>query len=67
MSQKDYRLHMTSRGHQMPPINFSAGSDEEAREKAKEYLDLQQKSDPEGTASIISLFRIDVREVRTRI
>lgn len=51
----------------MSPIEFDAESDEEAREKAKEYLDLQQKSDPEGTASIISLFRIDVREVRTRI
>ena len=63
----EYRLHMSSRGYPMSPIEFDAESDEEAREKAKEYLDLQQKSDPEGTASVISLFRIDVREVKTRI
>ncbi len=58
---------MTSRGHQMPPINFSAGSDDEAKKEAQERLSLQRKSDPQGTAGIDSLFRIDVREVKTRI
>lgn len=51
----------------MSPREFPAGSDEEALTKAREILDTQRKSDPEGTAGIVYLLRIDVEEQTTRI
>ncbi|MCF7843964.1 hypothetical protein K9M47_03660 [Candidatus Gracilibacteria bacterium] len=58
---------MSSCGYQMTPIEFSSESDEEAKKKAREFLENQRKFDPEGTANIICLQRIDVKEEVTRI
>ena len=64
---QDYRLCITSRGIHMSPREFTANSDREAIIKAKEVLDLQRKTDPEGTSYIVYFVRIDVREELTEI
>ncbi len=63
----DYRMCISSRGHHLQPREFSANSDEDAINEVKKNLDLQKRTDPEGTSGIVYLRRIDVHEQTTEI
>lgn len=63
----DYRLVISSQGINLPYREFSAENDEEAVIRAKDILDLQKRTDPNGTAEIIYFCRIDVHEKTTTI
>jgi hypothetical protein len=64
---KYYRLCISSRGCFLKPVEFPAESDEEALKEARRVLKIQKESDPQGTAGIVYLRRIDVREKTTEI